>query len=283
MRKARIIILSGQSNAVGVGHVDCLNRSFTDAKIEEYFNGYGNIKINYYSHDKHSDGFTVTTRGCTEVHKDTIGPELGMAEYLNSKFPDEEFFIVKFAVGGASLKRDFLSPSSDGYYDVKAFKNEYRNFIDAYMTNGPIKAGWCFNGLVSILRESIESLEENGYSPEIIGFCWMQGESDAGTLEDVVNYKIYFENFIYDFENEFSKYLTECIFVDAGISDMWNYYKEMNALKKEHAEKRHNFIYLDTIAHGLTTQYEPVEKPDLFHYDCGSVVKLGKLFAENII
>ena len=29
-----------------------MKRSFTDAKIEEYFNGYENIKINYYSHDK---------------------------------------------------------------------------------------------------------------------------------------------------------------------------------------------------------------------------------------
>ena len=45
MKKAKIIVLSGQSNAVGVGHVKCLKRSFTEAKIEEYFNGYGNIKI----------------------------------------------------------------------------------------------------------------------------------------------------------------------------------------------------------------------------------------------
>ena len=283
MKKAKIIVLSGQSNAVGEGHVKCLKRSFTDAKIEEYFNGYGNIKINYYSHDKKSDGFTVTTTGCTEVHKDTIGPEVGMAEYLNSKFPDEEFFIVKFAVGGASLKRDFLSPTSGGYYNINEFKNEYNGFFDAFFTGENIKAGWCYNGLVSVLNDSIKYLKEMGYDPEIIGFCWMQGESDSSVLDDVNNYKIYFENFINDFKNEFSEQLKECVFVDAGISDVWNYYKEMNAFKKEYAEKHNKFIYVDTIENGLTTKYEPVEEPDTAHYDCGSVIKLGKLFVENII
>jgi len=283
MKKAKIIVLSGQSNAVGVGHVKCLKRSFTEAKIEEYFNGYGNIKINYYSHDKKSDGFTVTTTGCTEVHKDTIGPEVGMAEYLNSKFPDEEFFIVKFAVGGASLKRDFLSPTSGGYYNINEFKNEYNGFIDAFFTGKNIKAGWCYNGLVSVLNDSIEYLKEMGYDPEIIGFCWMQGESDSSVLDDVNNYKIYFENFINDFKNEFSEQLKECVFVDAGISDVWKYYKKMNAFKKKYAEKHNKFIYVDTIENGLTTKYEPVEEPDTAHYDCESVIKLGKLFVENII
>ena len=97
------------------------------------------------------------------------------------------------------------------------------------------------------------------------------------------NYKIYFENFINDFKNEFSEQLKECVFVDAGISDVWNYYKEMNAFKKEYAEKDNKFIYVDTIENGLTTKYEPVEEPDTAHYDCGSVIKLGKLFVENRI
>ena len=282
MKKARIIVLTGQSNAVGVGHFKCLKRSFSDAKIEEYSNGYKNIKINYYSHDKKSDGFTITTKGCTEVHKDTIGPELGIAEYLNDKFPGEEYFIVKFAVGGASLKHSFLSPSSGGYYNVKEFKKEYPSFIDAYFTGKPLKAGWCYNGLVSVLNDSIEFLKGEGFAPEIIGFCWMQGESDTQSLADVNNYKLYFDNFIKDFKNEFSEYLKECVFVDAGISNVWDYYEELNAFKKEYAEKQDKFVYVDTIENGLTTQYEPVEEPDIAHYDCESVIKLGRLFIKNI-
>ena len=283
MKKAKIIVLSGQSNAVGVGHTKYLKRSFTDEKIKEYYGGYKNIKINYYSHDKKSDGFTITTVNCTEVHKDTLGPEVGIAEYLNSKFPEEEYFIVKFAMGAASLMRDFLPPSSGGYYNVENFKNEYGDFMDAFFTNKPIKAGWCYTGLVSILRDSIKYLEENGFSPEIIGFCWMQGESDSGYLEHVDNYKVYFDNFINDFKNDFYQYIKNCVFVDAGISEIWNCYKEINQFKKEYAENHSTFSYVDTIENGLTTQYEPVEKPDIYHYDCESVIKLGKLFIENIV
>jgi hypothetical protein len=283
VKKAKIIVLSGQSNAVGVGHTKYLKRSFTDEKIKEYYGGYKNIKINYYSHDKKSDGFTITTVNCTEVHKNTLGPEVGIAEYLNSKFPEEEYFIVKFAMGGASLMRDFLSPSSGGYYNVENFKNEYGDFIDAFFTNKPIKAGWCYTGLVSILRDSIKYLEENGFYPEIIGFCWMQGESDSMDLKHVDNYKVYFDNFINDFKDDFYQYIKNCVFVDAGISEIWNCYKEINQFKKEYAENHSTFSYVDTIENGLTTQYEPVEKPDIYHYDCESVIKLGKLFIENII
>lgn len=283
MKKAKIIVLSGQSNAVGVGHIKCLKRNFSDTKIEEYFKGYENIKINYYSHDKKSEGFTITTTGCTEINNETIGPELGIAEYLNDNFSGEEFYIVKFAVGGSSLKRDFLSPSSGGYYNINEFKNEYNGFINAFFSGKNIKAGWCYNGLVSVLNDSIDYLKEMGYDPEIIGFCWMQGESDAGLLEDVSNYALYFDNFINDFKNEFCEYLKECIFVDAGISQMWKYYKEINTFKREYAKKRKEFIYVDTIENGLTTLYEPVENPDVAHYDSESVIKLGKLFIENIV
>jgi len=273
MKKAKIIVLAGQSNAVGVGHVKCLKRSFSDAKVQEYLNGYEKIKINYYSHDKKSNGFVVTTTCCTEFHKETIGPELGIAEYLNDKFPGEEYFIVKVAVGGASLKQDFLSPSSGSCYHGKGFEREY--------LSDPSKTGWCYNGLVNLLNESITYLIGKGLEPEIISFCWMQGESDAGSLQDVEHYKIYFDNFINDLKKEFSKYLEECVFVDAGISEMWPFYKEMNAFKKEYAQKYSKFVFVDTIKNGLTTKYEPVEEPDLAHYDCESVIKLGKLFMES--
>ena len=76
--------------------------------------------------------------------------------------------------------------------------------------------------------------------------------------------------------------MTGCVFADAGISEVWSCYKEMNAFKKEYAEKNGGFVFIDTIAKGLTTKHEPVEAPDIAHYDCESVIRLGKLFAKNI-
>ena len=49
---AHIVVIAGQSNAVGVGHVDCLPVHFDAARIERWSRGYANVPINYYSHDK---------------------------------------------------------------------------------------------------------------------------------------------------------------------------------------------------------------------------------------
>ena len=36
MRFADIVILAGQSNAVGVGHLKCLSKHFSEEKIKEF-------------------------------------------------------------------------------------------------------------------------------------------------------------------------------------------------------------------------------------------------------
>ena len=278
MKQAKIIVLSGQSNAAGVGYANCLSRHFSEEKIKKYRNGYEHVKINYISYDCFSNGFVPT-----KIDKETIGPELGIAEYLSGKYPDEEFFIVKFAVGSASLRHDFLPPSRGGSFDIHSIKEEYLDIFRAFRNTEPTKAGWCYNALVRLLHDSISLLKKDGYTPKIIGFCWMQGESDACLSEHVANYKTDFDVFVKDFKNEFSEYLSNCIYADAGISEIWPFYREMNSFKKEYAQNHSDFRYIDTIAHGLTTTCEPAEEPDIYHYDSDSVIKLGKLFAKQIM
>ena len=50
MKKATVIILAGQSNAVGVGHVEYLPKYYSPEKIKEFNEGYPNIQINFISH-----------------------------------------------------------------------------------------------------------------------------------------------------------------------------------------------------------------------------------------
>jgi len=82
MKKAKIVILAGQSNAVGVGYAKYLPRHFDSEKVEKFKSGYDNILINYYSHDKKNGGFVKTSVGCTEFSKETVGPEVGIAEKI---------------------------------------------------------------------------------------------------------------------------------------------------------------------------------------------------------
>lgn len=213
-----------------------------------------------------------TKTNCTERDKDTSGPELGIAKKLSERFGDKEFFIVKCAFGGSNLYNDWRSPSSGAPYSVESKITGHCEHVGA---------GWCFNELISLTQSSLSILKERGYAPEICAFLWMQGESDAYEISTVENYISLYDKLLTDFRQSFSKYMKACIYVDAGISEQWRYYKEINAAKKLYAEQN-GHEYISTIDEGLTTANEPHDEPDIAHYDIDSVVRLGELFAEKI-
>lgn len=282
MKRAPILILAGQSNAVGVGHVQYLPKYYSPEKIAEFEAGYPSVRINYFSHDKKSNGFIPTGLNCTEQSKNTLGPEVGMAEYLHSRYPDEEFFIVKCAVGGVSMWRDWLSPSGGTEYDPNAYAESPEAVVHAVNNGLPLPTGWCYNELVKLLRESLSWLEEQGYTPAIRGFCWMQGEADACDPAPLGEYERRFTAMVKDLYATFAPYMAGCTVVDAGISEVWPLYREMNEIKHRMASALGG-VYLDTIGHGLTTATEPEGAVDFAHYDCGSTVELGRLFAGALL
>ena len=282
-KTAHVIILAGQSNAVGVGHTEYLPRHFSPERIESWKKGFKNVSINYFSHDKKSGGFVRTLTGCTEIRKKTIGPEAGLGEALSARYPDREIFIVKCAFGATSLHTDWISPSGGADYDPGAYADQKENIIDNYGIGAPIRPGWCYNELVRLCSESLDDLRTKGCTPEIDAFCWMQGEGDADTREHVSEYIRRFDALLSDFRRRFREEISgNCIFADAGISDIWMLYKELNAAKKEYAEAHGDLRYIDTIGEGLTTANEPEPEPDIYHYDSDSVIKLGRLFSSVI-
>lgn len=283
MKQATVIILAGQSNAVGVGHVQYLPKHFSPEKIREFKAGYPRIPINYFSHDKKSGGFVPTEMGCTELSKDTLGPEVGMAERLTEALPEENIFIVKCAYGGTALWRDWLSPSGGAEYDPTADADQTPDVLASIAHGEPLRAGWCYNELVKLTRESLATLEAEGYRPVIRGFCWMQGEGDADVPAHAEGYSARYDALLRDFSAAFSPYMEGCIFADGGISQIWPLWQELNADKRAYAESHENCVFVDTVAHGLCTREEPEEEPDIYHYDLGSTVKLGRLFAEALL
>jgi len=278
MKKAKIIILAGQSNAVGVGHTKYLSKSFSKAEIARFYDGYEKFQIIYESHDKISNGFEKTRVNCTEVSKDTLGPEVGIAKKLSEKYPDEEFYIVKCAFGGTSLVNDWRSPSNGAPY----CEEQTVTGASILSNTAPRFPGWCYNIFVKLLRKSIKMLENDGLSPEIIAFCWMQGEGDAEASVYTEPYIERYDLLLKDIRKAFEPYFAaDCKFIDAGVSERWKEYEKMNANKKAYAEEK-GYCFIDTVAFGLTTQNEPEEAPDVAHYDCYDTVKLGELFGEFI-
>ena len=261
--KARVVFLGGQSNASGCSHDAYLKKNVSPEKYAEYENGYENIYINYFvSGSYRSQGFVKCAARQGESGT-CFGPELGLAEKLNELYPDETIFIIKYAWGGTNLFKQWLSPSTSG------------------------DSGVLYDEFVVFAEQSIQYLVSKGYQVEIEGMCWMQGESDSFSVENAVNYKVHLSNFIKDIRNQFAPYASPdgIAFIDACIADnpiYWVYCDLVNESKRAVVKESPMNALIDTNAHGLTCNLEPVDQPDMAHYDSLSQLKLGNLFALEI-
>ena len=262
-KTATVILLGGQSNASGCSLDEYLQRNVSREKHDEYKNGYDNVYINYLCGPKMSNGFVKCATLQGELDGG-FGPELGLAEKLNETYPDRTFYIIKCAWGGTNLFEQWLSPSSKG------------------------KTGKLYKQFVEFVDISIKYLENKNYDVIIEAMCWMQGESDSFSVQNGKDYEEHLTNFINDIRQRYNKYASHdgIAFVDAYIADnpiYWVYCDYVNDSKKAVSELSHMNVVIDTISHGLTCSEEPEGTPDMAHYDSMSQIKLGNLFAEEVI
>ena len=269
-----VIVISGQSNAVGISHSSCITRSIGASKYQEYLRGYDGIQIafdnwdklyqydppQFYSqHSSKDDTFMKVMLGQGNGDA-TFGPEIGIAEKMHEKYSGK-LFLIKFACGASNLRDDWALRESPMY-----------------------------GRFISYVKLQMENLKKMGYIPTIKAFCWMQGEGDA--YDGLSN--VYYEN-IKGFVTNVRADLKELSgnvdmpFIDAGINNVkdendqyrWPNWEEVNNAKKQFAAESDNNFYIDTIAAGLHSNQEPFAEPDLAHYDTESQVLLGRMFAEN--
>lgn len=263
-RRARVILLGGQSNASGCSRDDYLKKNVTPEKYAEYEAGYGNVYINYFATGTNSsDGFVRCSVRQGEGGG-FFGPELGLAERLSELYPDELFFIIKCAWGGSNLHSQWLSPSAQG------------------------RTGRMYKSFVEYVETSMEYLLLKGYDAKIEGMCWMQGESDSFSVEAATEYGDNLSKLIEDIRKKFSRYSAEdgLAFVDAYIAAtpaFWVHYELVNQSKDEVAKSSDMNALVDTISAGLTCDLEPEGAPDIPHYDSMSQIKLGRLFADELV
>lgn len=261
-KAATVIILAGQSNASGCSRDDYLQKNVSEEKYAEYQNGYDNVYINFAVSGYHfSEGF-VPCKTEQGEGGGFFGPELGMAERLHEEYPDETFFIIKYAWGGTNLYEQWHSPSGG-------------------------KKGANYREFEAFVNKSLAYLTSKNYDIKIEGMCWMQGESDSFSVENGTDYEENLSNFISDVRKEFSLYADGdgIAFVDAYIADnpvFWVYCDLVNESKRRVAASSPMNAIVDTIAHGLITTEEPEENPDIPHYDSLSELKLGWLFIDEL-
>ena len=264
---AKVIVILGQSNAVGTSMNGQLQNAVSAADFEKYSAGFSNTKMYYVGGTISNGGIKYTNTSSSFVNVKigqgcvtwSFGPEVGLAEYLEKICPDEEFYIIKYAIGGTSM---------DSFWNVN----------DPGARQG-----------IDELQETVDAglalLEGDGLKPEIIGFLWMQGEGDCGTSANrAYPYYGIQKSFMAFLREEYAEYSPDggdIPFIDAEIADLGNWTASyiINDHKKElDRESGRNYL-IDTNFMGLTTLYE---NNDLAHYDSTSMLLLGELFARTL-
>ena len=260
--RVRVVLLLGQSNATGIGHVEYLQKGVTAEQFAKYENGFDSVWINYCvdNHRNCSNGEFVNVDLTCAVDDGYFGPEVGMAEVFAREWEGERVVILKYSYSGTSLYYQWLAYGQRG-----SLYGAMQKYVNTYM----------------------EALLDAGYDARIGVICWMQGESDAFEERVCSRYYQAQTNFVSYMRRDFSKYAEDggICFIDAGISDSpcWPEYKAVNAAKERMAKDSASNYYFSTIDAGLTYQNEPEASPDLAHYDSLSTLKLGHLFGEYVI
>lgn len=267
-----VILISGQSNAVGCTKVEYIAENVGFQEYQEYLNGYPEIQIafdswtkykddwnnpaeppRYFSQNKSkNDNFVKVTLGQGNS-LETFGPEIGIAEATHESHANK-LFLIKYACGASNLKDDWLEKNSPMY-----------------------------PRLIEYVKKQMSNLTKKGYKPTLKAFCWMQGEGDSYSGY----YQYYQENlrtFVGNVRNDLAQYTggVELPFIDAAISlaSNWPSPEKVNEAKAAFAAESPNNYFIDTVAQGLHTDQEPWPSADTAHYDSESQIKLGHLFAE---
>lgn len=160
VKSPKLIVLAGQSNMVGGG-----NRTNTDLP-ESYPN------ITYVN-----QGFSS---GLKRPGSHSFGPEQGIMLQLEKKFPNQEFVVYKYAVGGSSLY-DWL-PEQDSAKVAEMGHPKFGSLYD------------------SLLKYLPKELDGRKLQPD--AFLWIQGETDARFPQAGAEYFEGFKNLLHRFRKD---------------------------------------------------------------------------------
>jgi hypothetical protein len=206
-----VFLLGGQSNMSGVGgysgylhdspwsdppynHADApcpapYNKPLEAVKFWNF--GYGRKPADFVNAPQAGDGWVALQPGFGH-RADQFGPELSFGHRLHERFPDDEIYLIKHAIGGTNLAVDWNPDAKNMGVQYKTFKQR----VDAAMAN----------------------LKKAGKAPSIVGMIWMQGENDSTVPEHAKAYRQNLKNFVGRVRADFNT--PDMMFVLGRISRM---------------------------------------------------------------
>jgi hypothetical protein len=249
--KAKVFILSGQSNMSGGGPVVPEGLQFDPAVGDK-------VRIWDASDAWNKRGILGKWASLNEIQTikkemraDLIGPEFGFAKAMSEFYPAEKIHLIKVAKGGTPI--NFWLPDAKG------------------------KA----NGHTQLLENLKNALEKIEGEYEIMGMLWMQGESDSKTQADAEAYQKKLEQLIALIRKETGK--PELPVVIGRLSSKileskkfkMPFVKIVQSGQEAVTKTDKNAFVIDTD--------DLSQRDDLVHYDQAGQLGLGKRFGEAMV
>jgi hypothetical protein len=116
---AKVILLGGQSNAEGQGAYQYISEY--DSRYDD---GYENVRMLTHTRSLYNTRSIIVDTdlptqigfGAQSSDNGIFGPELGLAKHLAENYPNETFYIIKYAIGGSVLDTDWYATDGCGPY-----------------------------------------------------------------------------------------------------------------------------------------------------------------------
>jgi hypothetical protein len=249
--KAKVFILSGQSNMSGGGPVAKEGFQFEPAIADKVRIWDGTAEWGKRGIPSKWTTLNELQAIKTEARMHMIGPEFGFAKAMTELYPAAEIHFIKVSRGGTAI--DLWLPNPNG-------KD---------------------NELTKLLANMKTALEKIEGEYEIMGMLWMQGESDSKTQADAEAYQKKLEQFIALMRKETAK--PELPFVIGKLSTRilespkfkMPFVKIVQSAQEAVAKNDKNVHVIDTD--------DLSQRDDLVHFDQEGQMGLGKRFGEAMI
>ena len=187
----KVFVLAGQSNMQGHAALRTLEYLiYNEETAAEYQHWkdrdgrwYERSDVWIWTTDGNRSGKLKPGFGASDIK---MGPELGFGWVLGEHF-QEQVLLIKTCWGGRSVRRDFLSPSSDRPSEEKLqqeLKRSQKRRTETTMDDIKATYGKAYRDMIANVDDVLANLDqhfpsfkkERGY--ELAGFVWFQGWND---------------------------------------------------------------------------------------------------------
>lgn len=158
-----VFLIGGQSNATGQGYMRNIPKSFeVDTTVMFYYS-------RYLNGGKGGDCWRPLCQASES--KDKFGVELSLGTCLHKQYPNRNIALIKHALSGSNLYEQWNPGNRAG----EAQGEEYAKFIRT-------------------VKEGLDKLKKEGYTPRLRAMVWQQGEADARDIAVMDKSRLYGKN-----------------------------------------------------------------------------------------